>query len=321
MAVKATLKKYAKRYFIDAMGAMALGLFASLLIGTILSALGMIPGLSILTKIGTYAQKVSGAVMGIAIAYALGAHPLVLFSSAAVGFAAHEMGKAGGPIAVFLAPLLGTAVGYISTFIGWASLQAPLVSALVISVVIGMCLTLPISSAAICAGLVLTGSAAAVGSSEGLAIAGAAAVAGCCTQMIGFAVISFRENGFGGLLSQGIGTSMLQMPNIIKNPRIWLAPTLASAITGPLGVCVFHLRMYGVAIESGMGTCGLLGPIGMILGWLDASNGYPGTVGVLEWVGLALVCFVLPAVLSLLFDFFFRKLGWVKDGDMLLPQS
>ncbi len=359
MVFKETVKKYAKRYFIDAMGAMALGLFASLLIGTIFNALGMIPGLSVLTKIGTYAQKVSGAVMGIAIAYALGAHPLVVFSSAAVGFAANEMGKAGGPIAVliiaiiaseigmlvskktkvdiivtplvtvlaggllavFFAPLIGTAVGYISTFIGWASLQVPLVSALIISVVIGMCLTLPISSAAICAGLVLTGSVAAVGSSEGLAIAGAAAVAGCCAQMVGFAVISFRENGFGGLLSQGIGTSMLQMPNIIKNPRIWLAPTLASAITGPLGVCVFHLRMYGVAINSGMGTCGLLGPIGMILGWMDESNGYPGTVGVLEWVGLILVCFILPAILSLLFDFLFRKLGWVKDGDMLLPQS
>lgn len=359
MKFKETIKKYAKRYFIDAMGAMALGLFASLLIGTIFNALGMIPGLSVLSTIGAYAQKVSGAVMGIAIAYALGAHPLVMFSSAAVGFAANDLGKAGGPIAVliiviiaseigmlvskktkidiivtpfvtvlvggllsvFVAPIIGTGVGYVSMFIGWASLQAQLVSAIIISVVIGICLTLPISSAAICAGLVLTGSASATGSSEGLAIAGAAAVAGCCAQMVGFAVISFRENRWGGLLAQGIGTSMLQMPNIIRNPRIWLAPTLASAITGPLGVCVFHLRMYGVAINSGMGTCGLLGPIGMILGWCDKGNGYPGTPGALEWIGLVAVCFVLPAILSYLFDLLFRRIGWVKDGDMLLPQS
>ncbi len=351
-----TLKKYLKRYFIDAMGAMALGLFASLLIGTIFNAIGMIPKLEIMGQIGKYAQSVAGPAMAVAIAFSLKAHPLVMFSAATVGYAANALGGAGGPLSVFfiaiiavevgmlvskktkvdiivtpfvtilvgglvsifLAPAIGKLVGYISTFIGWAALQAPLVTGIIVSVVIGVCLTLPISSAAICAGLVLTGSAAALGSSEGLAIAGAAAVAGCCAQMVGFAVISFRENRWGGILSQGIGTSMLQMPNIIRHPQIWIAPTLASAITGPLAVCVFDLKMYGAAINSGMGTCGLLGPIGMILGWLSPENGYPGEVTALHWVGLALVCFVLPAVLSIIFNEILRKIGLVKDGYMKL---
>ena len=224
----------------------------------------------------------------------------------------------GGLLSIFLAPAVGVAVGYVSTLIGWAATQATLVTGVVVSVVIGMCLTLPISSAAICAGLGLTGSLALASSNEGLAIAGAAAVAGCCAQMVGFAVISFRDNGWGGLLSQGIGTSMLQMPNIMRHPQIWIAPTLASAITGPLAVCVFNLRMYGAAINSGMGTCGLLGPIGMILGWYSPENGYPAEVGALEWTGLVLVCFVLPAVLSLVINEILRKIGLVKDGDMKL---
>lgn len=351
-----TVKKYLKRYFIDAMGSMAAGLFASLLIGTIFKALGMIPHMEILTEIGAFAQAMAGPAMAAAIAYSLKAHPLVVFSAATVGYAANSLGGAGGPLAVFfiaiiaaevgmlvskktkvdiivtpfvtilaggllsiwIAPHIGTLVGYISKFIGWAALQAPLVTGIVVSVVIGVVLTLPISSAAICAGLVMTGSVAAVGSSEGLAIAGAAAVAGCCAQMVGFAVISFRENRWGGLLSQGIGTSMLQMPNIIKHPQIWIAPTLASAITGPLAVCVFGLKMYGAAINSGMGTCGLLGPIGMILGWLDPANGYPAEVTVFNWVGLILVCFVLPALLSFAINEVLRKIGWVKTGDMKL---
>lgn len=338
------------------MGAMAQGLFASLLIGTIFKALGMIPKLAFLAEIGGYAQAMAGPAMAAAIAYSLKGHPLVVFSAAAVGQAANALGGAGGPFAVFIiaiiavelgmlvskktkvdilvtpfvtilvgcglslliAPYIGKAVGYISDFIGWASLQAPFVAGVIVSVVIGICLTLPISSAAICSGLLLTGSAAVIGSSEGLAIAGAAAVAGCCAQMIGFAVISFRENKWGGLVSQGIGTSMLQMPNIIRHPQIWIAPTLASAITGPLAVCLFDLRMYGAAINSGMGTCGMLGPIGMILGWLDPSNGYPAEVGVMQWVGLVLICFILPAVLSMLFNEILRKIGWVKDGYMKL---
>ena len=350
------LKKYAKRYFIDAMGSMALGLFASLLIGTIFRALGMIPGLEILTTIGGYAQQVAGPAMAAAIAYSLKCDPLVVFSAAAVGAAANTLGGAGGPLAVFfiaivaceigqlvskktkvdsvvtpfvtvlvggllsvfVAPFIGKLVGYVSTFIGWAALKTPFTVGVVVSVVVGMVLTLPISSAAICAGLVLTGCTAVAGSSEGLAIAGGAAVAGCCAQMVGFAVISFKENGFGGLLSQGIGTSMLQMPNIIRNPRIWIPATLASAITGPLATCVFHLQHYGAAINAGMGTCGLLGPISVILGWLDPVNGYPGTVGWVDWLGLVLICFVLPALLSLLFAAVLRKIGWICPGDMTL---
>ena len=362
-AVGSIVKKYAKRYLIDAMGAMAQGLFASLLIGTIFNAIGMIPGFTLFATIGGYAAAVTGAAMAVAIAWSLKASPLVMFSAAFVGHMANALGKAGGPfatliiaivavevgmlvskktkvdiivtpfvtvlvggtLAVYFAPLVGTAVGYISSFISWATLQAPFIMGVLVSVIMGMVLTLPISSAAMCAGLVMTGSAVANGSSEGLAIAGAAAIAGCCAQMVGFAVISFKENKWGGLLSQGIGTSMLQVPNIIKNPRIWIAPTLASAITGPLAVCGFHLKMYGAAINSGMGTCGLLGPIGLILGWYDSSNGYVeatgAQVGALEWIGLALVCFLLPAVLSFLFDLVLRRIGWVKDGDMALETA
>ena len=351
-----TFKKYLKRYFIDAMGAMALGLFSSLLIGTIFKAIGMIPHLEFMATIGGYAQAMVGPAMASAIGYSLKAHPLVIFSAAAIGSAANSLGGAGGPLAVFViaiiaveigmlvskktkidiivtplvtvftggllslivAPRIGVVVGYISHFIGWAALQAPLVTGIIVSVVIGICLTLPISSAAICAGLVLTGSAVAQGSSEGLAIAGAAAVAGCCAQMVGFAIISFRENRWSGILSQGIGTSMLQMPNIIRHPQIWIAPTLASAITGPLAVCVFDLKMYGAAINSGMGTCGMLGPIGLILGWLSPENSYPYEVTTLNWIGLVLVCFILPAILSLIFNEILRKIGIVKDGYMKL---
>ena len=353
-----TVKRLLHRYFIQAMGAMAQGLFASLLIGTIFKALGMIPHLEFLATIGGYAQAMAGPAMAAAIAYSLEGHPLVIFSAAAVGQAANALGGAGGPLAVFfiaivaveigmlvskktkvdiivtpfvtitvggvlsllIAPKIGILVGYISSFIGWAALQTPLITGIVVSVVIGICLTLPISSAAICAGLVMTGSAAATGSSEGLAIAGAAAVAGCCAQMVGFAVISFRENRWGGLLSQGIGTSMLQMPNIIRHPQIWIAPTAASAITGPLATCVFGLKMYGAAINSGMGTCGILGPIGMILVYFSPENGYTGEVTALNWIGLVLICFVLPAVLSLIFNAILRRAGIVKDGYMTLPE-
>lgn len=349
-------KQLYKRYFIDAMSAMAQGLFASLLIGTIFKALGMIPGLQILATIGGYAQAVSSAAMGAAIAYSLNAHPLVIFSAAAVGWAANANAGAGGPLAVFIiaiiacelgmlvskktkvdilvtpfvtilvggllsiyfAPYIGELVGYISTFIGWAAIQAPFVTGIAVSVVIGMVLTLPISSAAICAGLLLTGSAAVAGSSEGLAIAGGAAVAGCCAQMVGFAAISYCDNGFGGVISQGLGTSMLQMPNIMKKPVIWLPATLASAITGPLATCVFHMHLYSEPINAGMGTCGLVGPIGVVLGWLDPANGYTAAVTWFDWLGLALICFILPAVLSLMFNAMFKKLGWIKKGDMKL---
>ena len=351
----------AKRYGIDALGAMALGLFGSLLIGTIFKAIGLIPGLAFFATVGGYAQAVAGAAMAIAIAYALKAPPFVLYSAAAVGYAANALGGSGGPLAVLLitivavecgkavsketkvdiivtpfvtvfvggalallvAPYIGKVVSYVGSFIGWATEQQPFVMGLIISVVVGLALTLPISSAAICAAIGLSGASVLIGgvatvpqNAEGLALAGGAAIAGCCTQMVGFAVMSFRENRWGGLASQGLGTSMIQMPNIIKNPRIWLPPTLASAITGPLATCLFRLRMYGAAINSGMGTCGLLGPIGLILGWFGGE--YPGAVTARDWIGLLLVCFVLPAVLSEAFCLLLRRVGWIKENDLKL---
>lgn len=335
----------AKRYGIDAMGAMAQGLFASLLIGTIIKTLGQQLNVQFLIDAGNFAQQVAGPAMAVSIGAALSAPQLVLYSLIAVGMAANKLGGAGGPLAVYFitivasecgkivsketkvdilvtpavtilvgvglsvlcAPAIGAAASSVGDFIKWATNLQPLLMGILVSVVVGMALTLPISSAAICAALSLTG------------LAGGAAVAGCCAQMVGFAVMSFRENGVGGLVSQGLGTSMLQMPNIIRNPRTWIPPTLASAITGPIATCLFHLEMNGPAVSSGMGTCGLVGQIGVYTGWLnDIAAGTKTAIVPMDWVGLILICFVLPAVLTLLFAFFLRKWGWIKDGDLKL---
>ncbi len=335
----------AKRYGIDAMGAMAQGLFASLLIGTIIKTLGQQLNVQFLIDAGNFAQQVAGPAMAVSIGAALSAPQLVLYSLIAVGMAANKLGGAGGPLAVYFitivasecgkivsketkvdilvtpavtilvgvglsvlcAPAIGAAASSVGDFIKWATNLQPLLMGILVSVVVGMALTLPISSAAICAALSLTG------------LAGGAAVAGCCAQMVGFAVMSFRENGVGGLVSQGLGTSMLQMPNIIRNPRTWIPPTLASAITGPIATCLFHLEMNGPAVSSGMGTCGLVGQIGVYTGWLnDIAAGTKAAILPMDWVGLILICFVLPAVLTLLFAFFLRKWGWIKDGDLQL---
>ena len=335
----------AKRYGIDAMGAMAQGLFASLLIGTIIKTLGQQLNVQFLIDAGNFAQQVAGPAMAVSIGAALSAPQLVLYSLIAVGMAANKLGGAGGPLAVYFitivasecgkivsketkvdilvtpavtilvgvglsvlcAPAIGAAASSVGDFIKWATNLQPLLMGILVSVVVGMALTLPISSAAICAALSLTG------------LAGGAAVAGCCAQMVGFAVMSFRENGVGGLVSQGLGTSMLQMPNIIRNPRTWIPPTLASAITGPIATCLFHLEMNGPAVSSGMGTCGLVGQIGVYTGWLnDIAAGTKATILPMDWVGLILICFVLPAVLTLLFAFFLRKWGWIKGGDLKL---
>ena len=317
------IKKYLHRYFIDAMSAMAQGLFASLLIGTIISTLGTQLGIPVLDEIGGYAKSAAGPAMAVAIGYALQAPPLVLFSLVAVGGAANTLGGAGGPLAVLVLAIVAAELGRlvsrktkidiivtassVGSLIMWATELQPFLMGIIVSVVVGVALTLPISSAAICAALGLTG------------LAGGAAVAGCCAQMIGFAVISFRENGWGGFFAQGIGTSMLQVPNIIKNPRIWIAPTLASAITGPVATCVFGLQMNGDAIASGMGTCGFVGQIGVYTGWLaDIAAGTKTAITATDWVGLVLICFILPALLSLVFDLVLRKLNWVKPGDMKL---
>ena len=335
----------AKRYGIDAMGAMAQGLFASLLIGTIIKTLGQQLNVQFLIDAGNFAQQIAGPAMAVSIGAALSAPQLVLYSLIAVGMAANKLGGAGGPLAVYFitivasecgkivsketkvdilvtpavtilvgvglsvlcAPAIGAAASSVGDFIKWATNLQPLLMGILVSVVVGMALTLPISSAAICAALSLTG------------LAGGAAVAGCCAQMVGFAVMSFRENGVGGLVSQGLGTSMLQMPNIIRNPRVWIPPTLASAITGPIATCLFHLEMNGPAVSSGMGTCGLVGQIGVYTGWLnDIAAGTKAAILPMDWVGLILICFVLPAVLTLLFAFFLRKWGWIKDGDLKL---
>ena len=340
----------AKRYGIDALGAMAQGLFCSLLIGTIIKTLGAQLGVPFLTDIGTYAMSVSGPAMAIAIGYALQAPPMVLFSLAAVGYAANAEGGAGGPLAVliiailaaecgkavsketkidilvtpavtilvgvalakWIAPPIGTAASAFGIIIDNATKLQPFWMGIAVSVFVGVALTLPISSAAICSVLGLTG------------LAGGAAVAGCCAQMVGFAVMSFKENRWGGLVSQGLGTSMLQMPNIVRNPRVWIAPTLASAITGPIATCVFRLEMNGAPINSGMGTCGLCGLIGVWTGWVSPSEEAiaKGAAAMsptgFDWLGLILVAIVLPAILAPAINTVCRRLGWVKDGDLKL---
>lgn len=343
--VKKDIVFSAKRYGIDALGAMAQGLFASLLIGTILKTLGQQLGIETLVEIGAFAQSGTGPAMAVAIGYALKCPPLVLFSLIAVGGAANQLGGAGGPLAVLVvtifaaefgklvsketkvdiivtpsvticvgvllsmwwAPSIGAAASAVGNAIKWATELQPFFMGIVVSVIVGMALTLPISSAAICAALGLTG------------LAGGAAVAGCCAQMVGFAAMSFKENKWGGLLAQGIGTSMLQVPNIVKNPRIWLPPTLASAITGPIATCIFHMEMNGDAVAAGMGTCGLVGQIGVYTGWLnDIAGGAKAAITAMDWLGLGLVCFLLPAVLSWVIAYFMRKVGWIKENDLKL---
>ena len=339
----------AKRYGIDALSAMAQGLFCSLLIGTIIKTLGSQLGIQYLVDIGTYAMAVSGPAMAVAIGYALQCPPMVLFSLAAVGWAANAEGGAGGPLAVliiaivaaefgkavsketkvdllvtpavtivigvalakFIAPPIGEVASAFGLVIDNATKLQPFWMGIAVSVLVGIALTLPISSAAICSVLGLTG------------LAGGAAV-GCCAQMVGFAVMSFKENRWGGLVSQGLGTSMLQMGNIVKNPKIWIAPIVASAITGPIATCVFKLEMNGAAINSGMGTCGLCGQIGVWTGWMEPSAEAvaKGAVAInptgFDWLGLVVICFVLPAILCPMINLFCRKMGWVKDGDMTL---
>ena len=346
----------AKRYGIDALGAMAQGLFCSLLIGTIINTIGSQFHIAFLTNpvatiggaeytVGGLASAMSGPAMAVAIGNAIHCPPMVLYSLITVGFASNALGGAGGPLSVLFiaiiagevgkaisketkvdilvtplvtigvgvalsawwAPALGKAAMKVGDIIMWATELQPFLMGILVSLVVGVALTLPISSAAICAALSLTG------------LAGGAALAGCCAQMIGFAVMSFPENKWGGLISQGIGTSMLQMGNIVRNPRIWIAPCVTSMITGPIATCIFRLQMNGAAVSSGMGTCGLVGQIGVYTGWVnDVANGIKAAITAADWIGLILVSFVLPAVICPLINMFCRKMGWVKDGDMTL---
>ena len=355
------------------MGAMALGLFASLLIGTIFGTVYKYTQLELLNTIATYAKAATGMAIGVAIAHKLGAHPLVMFSCAAVGAMSNAMGAiisgdgwtllkwaatsggdsgvfyAAGPAGAFFAVIIACEIGqlvsrktkvdilvtpvvtlvvgfaaswllcpivsylmyYLGSFVSYATTFQPLVMGVVLSVIMGVVLTLPISSAAICA-MIFSDAAFAValsnGTAEGFLLAGGACVAGCCAQMVGFAVISFRENKWGGVVSQGLGTSMLQMGNIVRKPVIWVAPTLAAALTGPMATMIFKLKCKGVA--AGMGTCGLVGPIGVI----DSTE----TPDTMMWIGLVLICIVLPAIFALVINEILRKLGWIKTGDMQL---
>lgn len=325
-----------KAYFVDALGAMAYGLFASLLVGTILNTIGTEFNIAFLSEtIWPLAQKATGPAIAVSIAYALKAPQLVLFSSAVVGVGGYELG---GPIGVFIAsifavefgklvsketkidivitPIVTVLIGMIiATFIGpyiqyfmeglgrliiISTNQQPFVMGILVATLVGIALTLPISSAAICMMLSLSG------------LAGGAATVGCSAQMIGFAVISFRDNGLDGLIAQGLGTSMLQMPNIIKNSKIWIPPILTSAILGPVSTLIF--KMENTPLGSGMGTSGLVGQIGT----------YNSMKGIYSSSNLMLIIillhFILPALLSYIFYYFMRKKGLIKDGDMALKK-
>ena len=344
---KDTAAKLFKRYFIDAMGAMALGLFATLLMGTILDTLGKYIPVSWLStglcEAASFAKGASGMAIGVAIAYSLKSDPLVLFSCAVVGSASYSMGTTialasgteiaytAGPAGVFFAAIIATELGrlvskktkidilvtpavtilsgyvvaklicpaiaylmyYLGNFVNTATEMRPFAMGIIVSVVVGVILTLPISSAAICAMIGISG------------LAGGAATVGCCAQMVGFAVISFRENRWGGVVAQGLGTSMLQMGNICRKPQIWIAPTLAAAVCGPISTMLFKLECTG--INAGMGTCGLVGPIGVVMSTENTAT---------MWIGILVSCFVLPAVLSFVFNEILRKIGLVKTGDM-----
>lgn len=332
------VKKILKRYFVDALGAMALGLFSSLIIGLIISQFAKIPGLSVLNEIAAVVKSdgVVGAAIGVAVSWGLKVKPLTMFSSAAVGAVGY---LAGGPVGAYIAAVVGAELGnilagktkidivvtplitiitgglvgifvgpYVSRFmtafgalVNDATELAPIPMGIVVSVLVGLALTAPISSAALCIMIGLDG------------IAAGAACVGCCCQMVGFAVASWRDNGLGGALSQGLGTSMLQFSNIVRRPIIWLAPTLASAILGPVSAAV--LKMTNTPQGAGMGTSGLVGQFGAF----DAMGGtMPFWMFLVE---ILLMHFLLPAALTLFFDAAFRKLNWVRKGDMKIFEA
>jgi len=328
------IKKFLNRYFIQAMSTMALGLFASLIINLIISQIAKIPGLGYLQSLADVfgaASPVTGCAIGVAIAWGLQAKPLVMFSSAASGACGYAFG---GPVGAYLAGVVGAEIGslvasktkvdivvtplvtiiaggsiallvgpYIQSFmvnlgniINVATEMSPIPMGIIVAVLVGMALTAPISSAAICIMLNLSGLAA-----------GAAAV-GCCAQMVGFAVAGYKDNGIGGLISVGLGTSMLQFANIMRRPQIWIAPTLAGAILGPISTKVF--AMQNIASGAGMGTSGLVGQFGAYAAMSATTN---APVVLLE---ILIMHFIAPAILVLSINYFFKKIKWIKPGDM-----
>jgi len=336
------------RIGIGALGAMAHGLFASLLIGTIMNTLGTRLGLPLLNQIGGYATGVAGAAMAVSIGYALKAPPFVLYSLVAVGQAANALGGAGGPLAVFFVALvavfagklvskmtpidlivtpfvtiaagviaaiiLAPPIGAIATALGraimWATEMQPFIMGILVSAIVGVVLTLPISSAAVCAALGLVG------------LAGGAALAGCCAHMVGFAVASYKDNKIGGLMAQGLGTSMLQVPNLMKKPILWIPAVAASIVNGPMATVVFKMKQNGPPISSGMGTSGLVGPIGVITGWFGPSEAaanageFVVSPGAMDWLGVIFVSVVIPAAVAWAVAAFMRKRGLILDGDL-----
>ena len=336
------------RIVIKAFGAMAQGLFASLLIGTIINTLGSQLGLPVLNRIGAFASQGAGAAMAVAIGFALQAPPFVMYSLVAVGAAANSLGGPGGPLAVFFialiavffgklvskitpidlivtpavtiisgvlaafffAPPIGRFANLFGIAIMWATEMQPFLMGILVSVIVGIALTLPISSAALCAALGLVG------------LAGGAALAGCAAHMVGFAVASYRENKVGGLLAQGLGTSMLQIPNIMKKPSLWIPAVAASIVGGPVATVLFQIRQNGPPIASGMGTSGMVGPIGVISGWLTPSDqalslGHIAIVpGAFQWLGLIVVCLFIPAVVAFVVSELMRKKGLIVFGDL-----
>lgn len=338
-------KQWFKTYVVDALSYMAMGLFASLILGLILSQIGKLPHMEFLADIARILQLdlVVGGSIGLAIALGLKRDPLVTISAVAVGALGYSLGGTlgdvgGNPIGAYLATIVGIEAGsliskrtpvdiiltpmativvgglvaqYCAVPVGeWvmslgeiinrATTLNPLLMGIVVSVSVGCILTLPISSAALCISIGLSG------------LAAGAATVGCCAQMVGFAVISFKANGIGGLISQGLGTSMLQIGNIARKPIIWLAPTLASAILGP--VSTLWLGMENSPAGAGMGTSGLVGPIGC---WDTMSPTMDHATLLVEIVGLY---FIAPAVLSLMFHFAMKRLGWVEDSDFALKK-
>ena len=343
------IKKYLNRLFIDGLSGMASGLFATLIIGTIISQVGTIIGSTAgayLIAVGTFAKTITGAGIGIGVACKLKSSPLVTVSAAVAGLMgafpqiateSFIMGRPGEPLGAFVAAyvaieigglvsgktkvdiivtplaaiLSGSVAGFVigppvSRFMGWIGSiinfgveQKPFLCGIIVAVIMGICLTLPISSAAIGVSLKLSG------------LAAGAAVVGCCCNMIGFAVASYRENKVSGLISQGIGTSMLQMPNIVKKPIIWLPAIISSAILGP--VSTVFLKMVSTPTGSGMGTAGLVGPFETYTAMVGA-----GTAPVIAVLEIALMHFVAPTVLALAISEIMRKLKWIKPGDMRL---
>lgn len=327
-------------YITKVLNAMALGLFGSLIVGLILEQTGKLFNFDQLVTFGQYAKLLMGPAIGVAVAGAVKAPPLGVFSAAVAGaigagtFAMLPVAKVGEPVGALLAALAGAEAskliggktkvdiilvpvttivigGFVGVYVSpgvsafmkatgnlvnEATKLHPLPMGALVSVLMGMILTAPISSAAVAISLGLNG------------LAGGAATVGCCAQMIGFAVMSYKENGFGGFLAQGIGTSMLQVPNIIQNPLIWIPPILTSAILGPLSTLVF--KMTNIPEGSGMGTSGFVGQIGTLK-----------DMGSAAWPGIILLHFLLPAILTYIFGEFMRKKGWIRPGDLKLHDN